>query len=170
MKNSLFKKMAVVALAAAVTLSSVGTQAAAKGSGYKFKNKGVTVQIDSAAKTFINKAGKPEKTTVKKSCAYKGKDRTYQYKNFILGTYSKTANGAEYVQSITFRTASVKTAEGIKIGSAEKDVVAKYGKKYDATILAINNIYAYKKGNCTLQIQVKSGKVKNIRYLQTKVK
>ena len=96
MKKSIVSKLAVVCLTAVVAIGGVSMPASAKSKGYVFKYKGVSVTMNGAAKKLIKKAGKPSKKTVKKSCAYKGKDRTYTYKDFQLKTYSKTNNGAEY--------------------------------------------------------------------------
>ncbi len=171
MKAGLRRAMAIcMAMVLAVGSLSVVKTADAKSKGYLFKYKGVSVSADSAAKKLIKKAGKPQKKQVKKSCAYDGKDRIYQYKNFWLTTYSKTNNGPEYVQQIKFRNAKVKTKEGIKIGSKEAAVVKKYGKGYDKSEQLINSAYVYKRGNCTLKINVKNGKVSAITYLQTTVK
>jgi hypothetical protein len=170
MEKSMFKKIIIVSLMFVLSFSLVIPTSAASAKGYLFKYNGVTIGIDSAAKTFIKKAGKPVKTSVKKSCAYKGKDRAYKYKNFTLTTYSKSAKGAEYVNGITFTTSKVSTKEGLKIGSKESDIVKKYGKKYDAVEKAVNNKYVYKKANCTLQITVKKKKVTKISYVQTNVK
>lgn len=170
--RAIMKKLVAVCMMAAVICAtlSVSQAAEAKSQGYLFTYKGVSVSADSAAKKLISKAGKPQKKQVKKSCAYDGKDRIYQYSNFWLSTYSKTNDGPEYVQQIKFRNGKVKTKEGIKIGSKEADIVKKYGKGYDETDQLINNAYVYKKGNCTLKINVKNGKVSGIVYLQTKVK
>ena len=155
----------VFALCLALILTAgFSTSASAKIQGYYFKNAGVTVTMDSAAKKFISKAGKPVKTKVEKSCAYKGKDRTYQYKNFILKTYSNSEKGAEYVQSITFLNKSVSTKEGVKIGSDESLVTKKYGKAKPKF-----GIYTYTKGNTKLQFEIEDGTVKNIRYTANKV-
>ena len=95
-----------------------------------------------------------------KSWAYDGKDRTYQYKDFILYTYSNSDKGTEYVSGITFRTDKVSTKEGIKIGSTEEEMLEAYG---DAK--AKYGIYTYQKGKSKLQFEVSDGKVKNIRYV-----
>ena len=113
MKKSIVSKLAVVCLTAVVAIGGVSMPASAKSKGYVFKYKGVSVTMNGAAKKLIKKAGKPSKKTVKKSCAYKGKDRTYTYKDFQLKTYSKTNNGAEYVSEIRFRSNKAVTKEGI---------------------------------------------------------
>ena len=114
-------------------------------------------------KKIIKKAGKPSATKVKKSCAYKGKDRTYKYKDFILYTYSHTDDGEEFVNGITFLTSNVSTPQGIKIGSTLDDVIKKYGKAKDKF-----GVYTYKKGKTKLQIEVTDDVVSNIRYIPTK--
>lgn len=159
MKKSIWTKMVTICLAAILVMSSVA-QPAEAAAGYQFKYKGVTVGMHSAAKKFLKKAGKAQKTKVKKSCAYKGKDRTYQYRDFIFYTYSKSAKGAEYVMGITFRTNKVATKEGVKIGSPESLVKKKYGKAK-----AKFGIYTYTKGKCKLQLEIANKKVRNIRYV-----
>lgn len=158
-------KILAVAMAMVLLAGGVSETASAKAKGYQFKYNGVTVEMHSAAKNFIKKAGKPQKTVVKKSCAYKGKDRTYQYKDFILYTYSKSAKGAEYVNGITFRTNKVATKEGVKIGSAESVIKKKYGNAK-----AKFGIYTFSKKNGKLQLEVTNGKVTNIRYTADKLK
>jgi hypothetical protein len=113
-----------------------------------------------SATKFLAKAGKAQKTKVSKSCAYDGKDRVYQYADYILYTYSKSDKGTEYVNGVTFRTNKVSTKEGIKIGSTEAKVLKTYG---DAE--AEFGVYSYKKGKSILQIEVENGKVTNIRYV-----
>ena len=155
--------MAVVCLTAVVAIGGVSAPASAKSKGYVFKYKGVSVTMNGAAKKLIKKAGKPSKKTVKKSCAYKGKDRTYTYKDFQLKTYSKTNNGAEYVSEIRFRSNKAVTKEGIRIGSSLKDVTKKYGKAK-----ARFGVYTFKKGSSKLQIMLNGNKVSAIRYFASK--
>jgi hypothetical protein len=152
--------MFVVCLLAIVLAGSLAMPVQAASKGYQFKWKGVTISMHGKAKKFIKKAGKAQKTKASKSCAYDGKDRVYQYKDFILYTYSKSDEGAEYVNGITFRTSKAATKEGIKIGSTEEEVLETYG---DAT--PSFGVYTYKKGKSKLQIEVDDGKVVNIRYV-----
>lgn len=142
-------------------ISPMTAMAAAK--EFKFTYKKATVQIGGPAKKLIKKAGKPVKKTAKKSCAYKGKDRTYKYKDFILYTYSNSDKGPEYVNGITFLTSKVSTKEGIHIGSDFDSVKSKYGKGKDSF-----GVYTYKKGKSKLQIEVTDDKVTNIRYIKAK--
>lgn len=129
-------------------------------SGYSFKYKGVSISINSNAKKFLKKAGTPVKKTEKKSCAYAGKDRTYQYKDFTVTTYSKSDKGTEYINSITLTSSKVSTREGIKIGSSEKDVKKKYKKAKENF-----GVYTATKGKTKLLITVDDGKVTAIKYV-----
>lgn len=158
-----FRKLVVMSLLMALVLSGQTAPAKAKPKGYAFSYKGATVYMGGAAKNLIKKAGKPKSKKVKKSCAYKGKDRTYKYKDFILYTYSNSDKGAEYVNGITFLTSKVSTKEGIRIGSSYKNVKKKYGKAKDNF-----GIYTYKKGTSKLQIEVTDDVVSNIRYIIAK--
>lgn len=162
MMKSIWRKVGAVCVAAVLFAGSIA-QPAEAAAGYQFKYKSVTVTMHSAAKKFLKKAGKAQKTKVKKSCAYKGKDRTYQYKDFIFYTYSKSAKGAEYVMGITFRTNKVATKEGVKIGSPETMVTKKYGKAKPKF-----GIYTYKKGKSKVQFEVTNNVVTNIRYTTAK--
>lgn len=134
--------------------------------GYKFTYAGETVTIGSKAKKLIKAAGKPNSYSKKKSCAYKGLDRTRQYDDFILGTYSNSKKGAEYVLSITFLTSSIKTKDGIGIGSSKNDMLNAYGTKCTKS----NGVYIYTKGKTKLMLQVKNDKVAQIRFVMNKTK
>lgn len=134
-------------------------RAAAKTFGFTYKK--ATVKIGGAAKKLIKKAGKPLKKKVKKSCAYKGKDRTYKYKDFILYTYSNSESGPEYVNGITLLTSKVSTKEGIRIGSSFASVKQKYGKGKNSF-----GVYTYKRGKSKLQIEITDDKVSNIRFIK----
>lgn len=155
--------MMVLLLACAMIIGVSAAPVQAKSKGYAFSWNGASVGMHDKAKKFIGKAGKPVAKKVKKSCAYKGKDRTYKYKDFILYTYSKTDKGEEYVNGITFLNGNVSTQEGIRIGSSLADVTKKYKKAKEKF-----GIYTFKKGKSKLQIEVTDDKVTNIRYIGTK--
>lgn len=151
----------VVLTLVAVLAGGVKTGAASK--GYVFKYKGVSVKMKGSAAKIIKKAGKPLKKKESKSCAYKGLDRVYQYKDFILATYSKSKKGKQYVNGIKFRTKKVKTKKGIRLGSSLNKVIAKYGQKKSKF-----GVYTYKKGKSKLQFEVTNGKVTAIQYVAIK--
>ncbi len=131
-------------------------------SGYNFTYKGVTIGMGDKAATFIKKAGKPKKKTEKKSCAYKGKDRTYRYSYFTLTTYSNSNKGTEYVDSITLTSRKVSTKEGIKVGDTVSKMKKKYGKNKGKF-----RIYTYTKGKSKLIFTTNSKNViTKIQYVK----
>ncbi len=152
----------VLVLSLCLPLISQGDAIAAK-KGYYFSYNGASVTMGSKAKKFINKAGSPEKTKKSKSCAFDGYDYTRQYAGFILYTYTNSDNGPEYVNGVTFLNSSVKTKEGIHIGSTESEMKSAYG---DST--STNGVYFYNKGKTKLMLMVQSGKVSQIRYAMKK--
>lgn len=156
-------KFLVICMAMVLITGSIYAPAQAKSKGYKFSYKGASVYMKGPAKKIIRKAGTPLAKKVKKSCAYKGKDRTYKYTDFILYTYSKSEKGKEYVNGITFLTSRVSTKEGIRIGSTLSQVTKKYGKAKGRF-----GVYTYKKGSCKLQIEITDNKVSNLRYVASK--
>lgn len=168
MNNKQLKKKAVVSglglvLAAGILAAASPVTARAASKEFRFTYKKATVRIGGPAKKLIKKAGKPVKKKAKKSCAYKGKDRTYKYRDFILYTYSDSDKGPEYVNGITFLTSKASTKEGIHIGSNFSRVKQKYGKGKNSF-----GIYTYKKGKSKLQIEVTGDKVTNIRFIKAK--
>ena len=163
MRKGLFSKAIMAGLVAVMLLTGLVPVSEAASKGYQFKKNGVTISMHSKAEKFLEKAGKPLKKKVTKSCAYDGKDRTYQYKDFILYTYTNSDKGPEYVNGITFCTNKVATKEGIKIGSTEETMLGKYGD-----VKAKYGVYTYTKGKSKLQFEVTDGKVTNIRYVALK--
>ncbi|MCM1246213.1 MAG: hypothetical protein NC293_11285 [Roseburia sp.] len=162
-KTGVCKRILVFVMMAALAAGCMPAGVKAKSTGYEFTYKKAAAYMGGPAKKLIEKAGKPKSKKVKKSCAYKGKDRTYKYKDFILYTYSHSDNGAEYVNGITFLTSDVSTKEGIHIGSPFSSVEKKYGSAKDNF-----GVYTYKKGKCKLQIEVTDEVVTNIRYIIAK--
>ncbi len=150
-------------LALAGGLLGTGGSARAKSKGYVFSYKGATATMDGKANKLMKKAGTPKAKKATKSCAYKGKDYTYKYNDFILYTYSNSDKGKQYVNGITFLTSRVSTKEGIRIGSTLEQVKKKYGKGSEKF-----GVYTFKKGNCKMQIEITDDEVTNIRYIVAK--
>lgn len=149
----------LMAVVVCTTLSSNYASAASK--NFEFTYDKVTVSVDSAAAELIEKAGKANDTKKVKSCAYKGYDRTYEYDDFTLKTYSKTTRGKEYVSSIILTSGDVATKENIKIGSTEKEMLKAYGKAKGQF-----GVYTFTKGKTKLVIELDdSDKVAYISYM-----
>lgn len=154
------KKFVGLVLVVAVLIMAIQVPAQAAPKGYVFKYKGVSASMHGTAAALMKKAGKPLSQKRSKSCAYEGLDGTYVYKDFTLTTYSHSAQGTEYINSITLRTNKVSTKEGVKIGSPYNTVVKKYGKAKDNF-----GVYVYTKGKTKLQIEITDDKVSQIMYV-----
>lgn len=141
-----------------INLCSVTSDASSK--GYVFRYKKVSVQMHGKASALLKKAGKPLASKKSKSCAYKGMDATYIYKDITVTTYSNSDGGIEYINSVTLRTDKVSTKEGIKIGSSYNDVIKKYGQGKENF-----GVYTYMKGKSKLQIEIVNNVVKKITYV-----
>ena len=159
--EKILKKAVVFLIVMSMCAPLVFTTKSVAAKGYYFKYAGVTVTMGSKAKKLIKAAGKPLAMKKKKSCAFKGYDRTRQYTDFILYTYTNSKKGAEYVNGITFRTSSVKTKEGIGIGSSKQDVMNTYGTKNPNDL----GIVIYSKGKTKLFIKIDNNKVSQLRFV-----
>ena len=160
MNRNMWKRVVAFCLAVVVVIGSVNVvHAAPKGYGFTYKK--VTVYMHGKASKLLDKAGKPKSKSESKSCAYDGMDRAYTYKDFVVKTYSKSAKGSEYINSIELLTSKVSTKEGVKIGSSKNDVIDTYGRAP-----ARLGVYTYTQGKCKLMIEMDSkDKVSKITYL-----
>lgn len=162
--KKLTKKWMVLSLMIALLVSCIpAITSGAASKGYVFKYNGVSVKMKGDASKLMKKAGKVLKKKESKSCAYKGLDRVYQYKDFVLATYSESKKGKQYVNGIRFRTDKVATKEGIHLGSSLDDVFEKYGQTKGNF-----GVYTYKKGKSKLQFEVTDNKVTTIQYVALK--
>ena len=156
-------RVIITSILLVAVLFSTTKVAEAAPKGYSFKYSGVTVYVHEEAAKLIKKAGEPKKKKVENSCAYKGQDITYEYKDFTLVTYTEKKGGTEYVQSIKFKTKNVKTDKGIKIGSKKSAMLKKYGK--NGTYNKLSGTYTYKKAKMAIQFTIKDNKVTAIEYI-----
>lgn len=157
----MMKVISVILVIAVIVSGFVLDAEAAKKKGYTFTYSKVKVTMHNEASKLLKKAGKPIEKTESKSCSYDGMDRSYEYDDFIVNTYSNSKKGKEYICRIYFKTSNVKTDKGIKIGSKKADVIKKYGKTK-------NNygVYSYTKGDTKLQFEIdKKGIVIAIQYV-----
>lgn len=164
MKERKMKKWLAVLMILILTAGICTSQNAnAASQGYVFQYKGVKVVMKQDAAKIIKVAGKPVKKKESKSCSYKGLDRVYQYKDFVLATYSNSKKGAQYVNGIKFTSNKISTKEGVHLGSTLNDVQKKYGQ-----VKGNFGVYTYKKGKCKLQFEITDGKVTTIQYVALK--
>ncbi len=159
--KKILQKLICFCLVMVIGIGLVSSTADAASKGFAFKYKKVSAYMNDKAASLIKKAGTPDKKTSVKSCAYKGMDRTYTYDDFVIKTYSKSTNGAEYISSIKLLTKKVETAEGITIGSTKNAMIKEYGKNAGEF-----GVYTYEKGKTKLVIELDdSDKVISIEYI-----
>ena len=130
----------------------------ATASGYSMNVNGKTLYIGLAADSLETLLGTPNKTFEADSCAIPGnRDVVYTYGGLDIYTY--TDGGKEYVNSMNLRDDTVTTPEGIYIGSAEADVIAKYGEGEKNDVARV-----YVKDGTKLAVFIKDGTVNAITY------
>lgn len=156
-KCNVFRRFLAVCLAATLVFAMALPVSAA--SGYSCKYKSVTAKPGDNASKLKKKVSAKRKQSP--SCAAGGYDYIYDGKDIKLETYTtkKSKSATEYINSITFKTKTPKTKEGVKIGSSLKTVKSKYKK-------AKNGVNTFSKGKTKLQIVIKNDKVTAIRYLK----
>jgi len=103
--------------------------------------------------------GEPVSKEVSASCAYIGYDKVFVYGGFTIQTYPDGDH--DYVLWISVTDPSLKTEEGISIGSTEAEVRAAYGDLFEAR----GSAYVYKKGKTSLSFMISGGVVKAIQYM-----
>ncbi|GHV04816.1 hypothetical protein FACS1894217_00670 [Clostridia bacterium] len=130
--------------------------------GFAYTYKSVPITLGAKADDFIAAAGEPTKVFESPSCAFEGIDKILYYPGFVINTYPD--NGVDFILSVVFEDDSVKTPEGIFLGSSAADVESKYGKAQtsDATQLK------YVKGDTSLTFLLEDGAVSDISYRYTK--
>ena len=129
---------------------------------YVFNVGSITVKINDEAEAVIGALGEALDYSESPSCAFEGLDKVYIYAGFRIQTYP--LNGKDYVYSVELTDDSVKTPEGIAIGSSADAVLKAYGeagKQTDTSILYSDDV-----GGVTLQFILRDGQVKNIQYLR----
>ena len=141
---------------AATTAASVS--APITHSGYVFQAGNAVIGMNEDSEPILAALGAWNDYFEAESCAFQGLDKTYTYPSFELYTYPK--GNRDMVNSITLLDDSVSTPEGIKIGSAEADIVAAYGEGY----VLENGVYQYTKDKSILSIFTTGGVVDGIEY------
>ena len=111
------------------------------------------------ADVILASLGEPKAYDESPSCAFEGLDKVYTYSGFEIQTY--TEGGKDYIYMITLTNDMVETLEGISIGDAKSDVIAKYGDGYTS----VGENIKYEANNCTLQFMFRDGKVSSIKYV-----
>jgi len=120
---------------------------------YYFGANGIEIRIMDEAEAVLAALGDPAQTFEADSCAFQGKDYFYYYDGYQLMV--NDVDGVKRITSITMVDDTVKTPQGIGIGSKEEEIAAAFGEDYTNA----SNMYVYRHDTTTLQISVQNGKV-----------
>ena len=130
---------------------------------YFFVSGDTKIYIMSDADPILSALGEPISTFEADSCAFQGKDLFYYYDGFELTV--NDVDGTNKITAIKVVDDTVATPQGLKIGSAEEDITAKFGEA--ASVDA--GLYAYKYDTTNVQIKADGGKVASIVYVYSDV-
>ena len=125
---------------------------------YYFEADGVKIAIMDEADAVMEQLGDPASEFEADSCAFQGKDMFYYYGGFQLTV--NDVDGVNRITAVTLVDDTVKTPEGLGIGSAEEDITAAFGNDFTQTA----GLYVYRYGDMSLQIKAENGKVTSIVY------
>lgn len=128
--------------------------------GYVLKSKNATISIDGDMAPVAEALGEPVSYFEAASCAFEGLDKIYTYNGFVVETYP--SGGKDLVSSIVIKDDSVKTPEGITIGSTKDEMVKAYGDYTEETGMCV-----YKKDGMKLCFLLKNDSVSSIQYKST---
>lgn len=92
------------------------------------------------------------------SCAFGGNDNVYKFKTFELTTH--VAGEEEIVYSVYFVDPNLPTTEGLRLGDTVEDMKSLYGEAYEEK----ENVFAYKRGETSLNIIMQNDIVVSIEY------
>jgi hypothetical protein len=127
--------------------------------GFVFEYKDKKIYMGEDINDAISDIGEPKKTFEAPSCAFDGIDKIFSYSGFDLHTYPEGEK--DLIHTINLRDDSIKTAEGIMLGSGFSDMLKTYGDGYEQEL----GMYTYGKGKTKLQFLIVDEYVDAIMYL-----
>ena len=127
---------------------------------YVFYANGVEIEVGDDVDEVIARLGAPNRRAAAESCAGLGCDEVYIYNGFKISAYRE--EGECEIVEIELTNDTVKTAEGISIGSPESALRAAYGEGRDFA-----GGREYKGEDAILRYYLSEGRVRGIKYLKT---
>ncbi len=125
---------------------------------YVFVSGGVTLEAGAPAGDAIERLGEPIHYAESGSCGgIPGLDKVYAYQGFTV--YTTPGTDGDTIAKIELTDDSVKTPEGLTIGSTEQAVTDALGVGENAGAGLV-----YTAGNTKLTFVLRDGKVTNIQY------
>lgn len=160
MKKAILRSLSLILaslmLLSLLTLISCG--GGESGGGYVFRVGSLPLQIGTSD-SVVNKLDEPLSKNVTAACGgIPGEDIVYTFNGYrIKTTPGKDGN---VICMIELTDDSVKTPEGLTIGSTKDQVISVMGKGE-----AVGENLVYAKGNMKLQFLIRDGSVTNVQYL-----
>jgi hypothetical protein len=127
--------------------------------GFTFEYGGKKIYMNEDINDVFSDIGEPRKTFEAPSCAFDGIDKIFSYSGFDLHTYPE--GGKDLIHTINLRDDSIKTAEGVALGSGLSEMLKTYGDGYERE----HEMYTYSKGKTRLQFLIEDDFVDAIIYL-----
>lgn len=133
-----------------------------QGNGYCFVYSDVRIYVDEDMSVALEELGEPNSYFEAASCAFENElDKTYTYSGFQIITYP--TDDRDWISCILLQDDTVKTQEGIRIGSSFDDVLSAYGTEYTED----GSMMIYEKDGMELCFVVEEEKVTSVQYIST---
>lgn len=132
------------------------------GSKYVFVYNNVKLPMNAEFGPLLKQLGEADSYFEAASCAFNGLDKVYTYKGLEINTYPNEENKEiDYISSIRILDESVKTPEGITIGSTLDEVLAAYGDNYTEN----EGQYTFTDGDAEVSILMEDGAAISVEYI-----
>ncbi len=126
--------------------------------GFVFDYQGTEIHLHDDFAPILAALGEPTSYTESASCAFVGKDKTYNYGSFVVTTYQ--VEDRDYVYSFWFVDDSVTTSDGLYIGAPQSQAETACGlETYNGT-----NAYLQNEGDTRRIVIVTNGIISSIQY------
>jgi hypothetical protein len=127
-------------------------------SGFALKIGDSIIRMDQNMAEVQAMLGEPRNVFVEQSCAFDGMDRVFSYPGLQIHTYPKGSE--DYVHTVSLRDDSIRTMQGIYLGSTMNAVIKAYGDEYKME----SDVLIYTEGRTTLSFFIEDDIVTAITY------
>ena len=142
----------------ATTGENETTIPAAEDSGFALKIGDSIISMDQNMAEVQAMLGEPRNVFEEQSCAFDGIDRVFSYPGLQIHTYPKGSE--DYVHTISLRDDSIRTMQGVYLGSTMDAVIKAYGHEYKME----SDVLIYTEGKTTLSFFIEDDIVTAITY------